>query len=158
MDIIRLEKGNAPAWAYKAYDYVRTDAFVCGQGIPLETEFSHDGSKEDLNAIVLVDDHKPVAGCRITYPEAGTAQIGRVCVVRKRQKSGIGGQLIAAAEQWIAENGSTRIIISSQDRALGFYEKCGYHLVPTEAQEEEQPNRFGFRCVWVEKELSGEEQ
>lgn len=47
VEIYRIEKG-AETWKYKAYDYVRTDAFCVGQSIPIELEFSHDEKEEDL--------------------------------------------------------------------------------------------------------------
>lgn len=61
VEIYRIEKG-AETWKYKAYDYVRTDAFCVGQSIPIELEFSHDEKEEDLQAVILIEDHKPVAG------------------------------------------------------------------------------------------------
>ena len=60
-EIYRVEKGSEE-WKYKAYDYVRTDAFCLGQNIPIELEFGQDESKDDLQAILLTEDHKPVAG------------------------------------------------------------------------------------------------
>ena len=51
-EIYRVEKGSEE-WKYKAYDYVRTDAFCCGQNIPIELEFGQDESKDDLQAILL---------------------------------------------------------------------------------------------------------
>ena len=42
-EIYRVEKGSEE-WKYKAYDYVRTDAFCCGQNIPIELEFGQDES------------------------------------------------------------------------------------------------------------------
>ena len=56
-EIYRVEKGSEE-WKYKAYDYVRTDAFCCGQNIPIELEFGQDESKDDLQAILLTEDHK----------------------------------------------------------------------------------------------------
>lgn len=58
VEIYRIEKG-AETWKYKAYDYVRTDAFCVGQSIPIELEFSHDEKEEDLQAVILIEDHKP---------------------------------------------------------------------------------------------------
>lgn len=85
VEIYRIEKG-AETWKYKAYDYVRTDAFCVGQSIPIELEFSHDEKEEDLQAVILIEDHKPVAGCRIAFPDEKTGKIERVCVVRGKQK------------------------------------------------------------------------
>lgn len=139
-----------------------------GQSIPLEREFSHDDPDEELEAIVLVEDHKPIAGCRITYPREGIGKIGRVCVIRERQKTGVGHILMAEAEKWIAERGIKHIVINSQDRAAAFYEKCGYVLVPgadptiyenyrpTPEQKKEHEKKWGslgFINVLVEKYL-----
>ena len=162
-EIYRVEKGSEE-WKYKAYDYVRTDAFCFGQNIPIELEFGHDESKDELQAILLVEDHKPVAGCRIAFPAEKTGKIERVCVVREKQKSGYGRVLIEAAEKWLKEYGVAHIVITSQDRAAGFYEKLGYklnldadlsvyeHQAP---KKEEKPNKpkkdLGFTCVLVEK-------
>ena len=118
-EIYRVEKGSEE-WKYKAYDYVRTDAFCLGQNIPIELEFGQDDSKDDLQAILLTEDHKPVAGCRIAFPAEKTGKIERVCVVREKQKSGYGRVLIEAAEKWLKEYGVDHIVITSQDRAAGF--------------------------------------
>ena len=53
-EIYRVEKGSEE-WKYKAYDYVRTDAFCLGQNIPIELEFGQDESKDDLQAILLTE-------------------------------------------------------------------------------------------------------
>ena len=100
------------------------------RNIPIELEFGQDESKDDLQAILLTEDHKPVAGCRIAFPAEKTGKIERVCVVREKQKSGYGRVLIEAAEKWLKEYDVDHIVITSQDRAAGFYEKLGYKLNP----------------------------
>lgn len=167
MEIYRVKEGS-PDWLYKAYDYVRTDAFCFGQNIPIEIEFSHEGSSRELLAIVLVEDHKPVAGCRIAYPKEDIGKIERVCVVREKQKAGYGSILIKEAEKWLIETGVKHIVINSQDRAAGFYNKLGYvtnlevnpgiyekpraALPPNdETRKEENRKKLGFTCVLVEK-------
>ncbi|MBP3267622.1 MAG: GNAT family N-acetyltransferase [Ruminococcus sp.] len=94
--------------------------------------------------------------------------MGRVCVTRQYQKNGAGSRLIDEAEEWIREFGVSKIVINSQDRAQGFYEKLGYKLVPKvnpRAYEEivvdsedqipkdytPKKNDLGFSCVLVEK-------
>ncbi|MBQ7839452.1 MAG: GNAT family N-acetyltransferase [Lachnospiraceae bacterium] len=172
MEIYHVTK-ESPEWLFKAYDYVRTDAFCFGQNIPIETEFSHDAPREDLQAVVLVEDHKPVAGCRIAFPAKGVGKIERVCVIREKQKSGYGSILIEDAEKWILESGVKHIVISSQDRAAGFYNKLGYvtnyevspsvyerprEKKPDEEKKEKRIN-LGFSCVLVEKYLpDGEDE
>ena len=82
-EIYRVEKGSEE-WKYKAYDYVRTDAFCLGQNIPIELEFGQDESKDDLQAILLTEDHKPVAGCRIAFP-GGKDRKNRACLCCQRK-------------------------------------------------------------------------
>ncbi|MGN0324957.1 MAG: GNAT family N-acetyltransferase [Lachnospiraceae bacterium] len=168
MEIYHITKGS-PEWLYKAYDYVRTDAFCVGQGIPIEIEFAGDGNQEELQAVILIEDHKPVGGCRITYPVEGVGKIERVCVVREKQKGGYGRIMIEDAEKWIAESGVRHIVINSQDRAAGFYNKIGYvtnyEVSPSVYEkkkpkhEDESPKKegkkidLGFSTVLVEKYL-----
>ena len=166
MEIYRVTK-DSPEWQFHAYNYIRTDAFCFGQGIPVETEFNGDGDRENFEGILIVEDHKPVSGLRISYPRADIGKIERVCTVREQQKGGYGRIMIAEAEKWIAEKGISHIVISSQDRAQGFYEKCGYRLNPNVSPSEydthkrpqnERPQRpAGFKpdfvCVLVEKFL-----
>ncbi len=170
MEIFRVTK-NSPQWLHRAYEYARTDAFCFGQGIPINFEYGHDEPiSEDYKAVVLIDDGKPVAGCRITFPRADIGKIGRVCVVRSYQRKGVGKKLIEEAEEWILEHKVSKIVINSQDRAQKFYEKLGYELVlgvdPRYYEEatgnlDDLPhdyvpkkNPLGFSCVLVEKHVS----
>ena len=72
--------------------------------------------------------------------------------------------LVEAAEKWLKEYGVDHIVITSQDRAAGFYEKLGYKLNPDAdlsvydhhaLKKDEEPKKpkknLGFTCVLVEK-------
>ena len=165
MQIYRINK-ETDEWLKKAYDYVRTDAFCFGQNIPVELEFAGEEAQDDLEGVVILEDHKPVAGCRISYPADGIGKIERVCVVREKQKGGYGSILIREAEKWLIENGVRHIVINSQDSAAGFYHKLGYIINPTvdphaydkkrkrkkAADEASLPKiNLGFSTVLVEK-------
>ena len=171
MDIYRIT-ASSPEWQITAYNYIRTDAFCFGQRIPVEMEFSHDGPRDSFYGILIVDEHVPVAGLRITYPRKDTAKIERVCTIREKQKSGYGRIIIREAEKWIAEQGYSHIVISSQDRARGFYEKCGYVFNPDVSAHAYDPSRPqvkterpkfpagftpAFTCVLMEKNLIPDE-
>lgn len=170
MEIYHITK-DSPEWLLKAYDYVRTDSFCFGQNIPIEMEFSHDTPRQELQAVVLIEDHKPIAGCRITFPTEEAGKIERVCVIREKQRNGYGEILIKDAEKWILESGVKHIVINSQDRAAGFYNKLGYvtnfdvnpslyekHSPKKEEDEKSSDEKkkehkidLGFTCVLVEK-------
>ncbi len=171
MEIYRVTK-DSPKWQFHAYNYVRTDAFCFGQNIPVETEFLGDGGEEDFHGVLIIEDHKPVAGLRIAFPRPGIGKIERVCTIREKQKSGYGRIMIEEAEKWIAEKGISHVVISAQDRAQGFYEKCGYVYNPNISPNEydvhaknrpprpKRPDGFkpDFVCVLVEKYLEVSEE
>ena len=53
---------------------------------------------------------------------------------RASRSSGIGAELLAAAETWAREHGATRMVVRSRmarERAHRFYEREGYALVKT---------------------------
>ena len=79
-EIYRVEKGSEE-WKYKAYDYIRTDAFCCGQNIPIELEFGQDESKDDLQAILLTQ-----AGSRLPHRiSGGKDRKNRACLCCQRK-------------------------------------------------------------------------
>ena len=79
-EIYRVEKGSEE-WKYKAYDYVRTDAFCCGQNIPIELEFGQDESKDDLQVILLTED-----GSRLPHRiSGGKDRKNRACLCCQRK-------------------------------------------------------------------------
>ena len=79
-EIYRVEKGSEE-WKYKAYDYVRTDAFCCGQNIPIELEFGQDESKDDLQAILVTED-----GSRLPHRiSGGKDRKNRACLCCQRK-------------------------------------------------------------------------
>ncbi|MHA7964913.1 GNAT family N-acetyltransferase [Paenibacillus sp. CAU 1782] len=112
-------------WQRAAVYYVRINTMVKGMNIPLELEFDqHDG--EQANYMLLLDGSEPVAAARLNIIDEKTAKIERVCVAAEYQGKGCGRMLIEATERWAKEFGAEKIIITSQDGAVGFYEKLGY--------------------------------
>ncbi len=112
-------------WQHAGVHFVRTEAMVNGFDIRLDQEFAED--TPDTNYILVLDGVHPVGTCRLHFlPEEGYAKIERVAVVSDRRKQGIGRIAIEAAEDWIKELGYKKIVITSRDEAVGFYEALGY--------------------------------
>lgn len=121
MEIVRVTQ----EWQRAGVHYVRTEAMVKGFHIPLQIEFDQNDTPQTLY-ILIVDDVLPVAACRLHLLEKGTAKIERVCVLEQYRGKNIGRDMITEAEEWLKELGVRRILITSRDAALGFYEKLGY--------------------------------
>lgn len=121
MEVIRATE----TWQRAGVYYVRTEGMVKGFQIPLEGEFDTDTA--DTPYILVRDGVLPVGTCRIHFlPEEGIAKIERVCVIEEYRKKGVGRLAITAAEDWIREEGYKKIVITSRDEAVGFYEALGY--------------------------------
>ncbi|MDD7389855.1 MAG: GNAT family N-acetyltransferase [Lachnospiraceae bacterium] len=143
MELIRAEQ----TWQQAGNHYVRVEAMVKGFQIPLRMEFDEYDTPES-RYIVAVDSVLPVGTCRLRQLDENTAKIERVCVLEEYRGKGVGRQVITAAEEWLRENGVQKIIITSREEAVGFYEKLGY---TADWSKKEGSGRFV--CVYTEKLL-----
>lgn len=161
MKAIRATETYAKAGVY----YVRTEAMVYGFGCSLQGEFN--GDTPDSEYILVTDNNgAPLSTCRLhLVPEEGYAKIERVATVSFARGKGAGRLAIEAAEEWIREKGYKKIIITSRDEAVGFYEKLGYtadytkdvgKLFPIQKNDsdEQEKTHPKFVIVYMEKNLS----
>lgn len=149
MKAIRVKEN----WQLAGVHYVRVQTMVKGFGIPMNQEFD-EGDNEDSLYVLILDDIYPVATCRIHVLEGeDSVKIERVSVLEEYRKKGIGRLLIEAAEEWIRELGAEKIIITSRDEAVGFYEALGY-----QADFSRQVDTGIFKIVYTEKWLKKQEE
>lgn len=149
-------------WARAGVYYVRTEAMVLGFHLSLEGEFAED-SRESEYVLVVDDEGRPLSTNRIhLMPEKGFAKIERVATISTARKLGAGRLGIEAAEEWIRERGYKKIVITSREEAIPFYEKLGYKtkydmnsrtLEPKKEGEAEAAGDPRFICVYMEKIL-----
>jgi GNAT superfamily N-acetyltransferase len=102
---------------------------VQGQGIPRQLEFDEVYGGQ-YHYLLLEETETAVATARINLTHKEYAKIERVGVIPDFQHKGYGRILIEAAESWISELGIYRIVITSQQQAVGFYESLGYTAKP----------------------------
>jgi len=93
---------------------------------------------EDHAALVAEEDGRVIGGVHVaiyTSLESGrVATIGGLIVGEGHRSSGIGAQLLMAAEEWARENGAAKMTVRSRvtrERAHRFYEREGYTLLKT---------------------------
>lgn len=93
-----------------------------------------------FNDVVFVSNEEGVSGwlhaavVRSLETEA-FVEIRGLVVSERRRSSGIGAQLVAAAEQWARERGINRVRVRSnviRERARKFYERLGYVVTKTQ--------------------------
>ncbi len=100
--------------------FVRYEVFVNEQNVPAELELE-EADKRYIHILAL-DGKNPVATARLTLD----GHIGRVAVLKKYRKYGIGKQLMLQLEETASEMGFDEIKIDAQCHAVHFYRKLGY--------------------------------
>lgn len=114
----------------RAYDSLCNDALKIRITVFVEEQgFNDEFDDIDCRALHLVmyDGNKPIATCRCFYEDSPESwHIGRVAVLKEYRKKGLGKEVMAEAERCIKLRGGKMCELSSQCRAKGFYESCGY--------------------------------
>lgn len=115
---------------YKFYNYLPEEAKAIRKAVFVEEQgFQNEFDNIDQRAIHLIVAFKGkwVATARVfADKEAGTYDIGRVCVLKAYRKYHLGSKLMHLIEEKVKELGGKKIILSAQCRVRPFYEKLGY--------------------------------
>lgn len=105
---------------------IRQAVFVQEQGFNGQSEF--DSIDPDAFHAVLYLDGKP-AGTGRLFPSDSSPDafiVGRLAVYPQYRKLHLGSEILSFLEQKAKESGASKIALSAQCQAQGFYEKCGY--------------------------------
>jgi len=93
---------------------------------------------DDHAALVAEEDGRAIGWVHVaiyTSLESGrVATIGGLIVGEGHRSTGIGAELLTAAEAWARDNGASRMVVRSRvtrERAHRFYEREGYRLLKT---------------------------
>lgn len=137
---------------FEIYDYlpdaaklVRQTVFVEEQGFVNEL----DDTDDIATHIVLYDEEKPAATCRIFQGEkSGEYILGRLAVMKDYRGKNIGSRMISEAEKCVLAKGGKILMLHSQCRAKDFYAKSGYIEFGEIGYDEGCPH------IWMKKQLS----
>jgi predicted GNAT family N-acyltransferase len=103
---------------------LRVQVFCDEQGVSRDEEL--DGLDDEATQIVALDESGIVATCRLRYPEAGVCKLERMAVESRLRKLGVGGRLLAGAEEEARRAGASTMVLHSQLSARDFYGSHGY--------------------------------
>ena len=102
---------------------LRIRVFCDEQGVSREDEI--DGRDSDAVHLVALERDEVVGTCRLLF-DGTTCKLGRLVVDRDARRRGIGGRLLALAEDEARAAGAERIVLNAQTRARGVYRAAGY--------------------------------
>ena len=109
---------------------VRRAVFVREQNIPEEIEF--DGRDPACFHVLVHDkDGRPVATARLDK----TGRIGRMAVLVRYRRRGLGTRMLRALLDCGAEHGTTAFHLAAQIHAVEFYRKMGFEPYGDEFDE-----------------------
>lgn len=104
--------------------HVRRVVFIDEQGFTEAEEW--DDLDRDAVQLVVRDGASPVASARLLR-DGATGKIGRICVLKSHRGDKLGAALVRfGIDHFRANPEVSRVYLSAQDHALGFYEKLGF--------------------------------
>ena len=122
---------------------VRLEVFVIEQGVPFSLEIdARDDLATTIHVLARGADDAPLAAGRLLIDPVrpGVVHLGRLAVRRACRGTGLGARMVSALEDaaWRAaaardDGAAVTVILSAQEQAMGFYERCGYTAVTGES-------------------------
>jgi predicted GNAT family N-acyltransferase len=103
---------------------LRVRVFCGEQGVDAEEEM--DDLDDQSLQIVGLDDTGVIATCRLRDLGEGEWKLERMAVERRLRRHGVGGRLLAGAEDAARERGAIEMVLHAQRRAEPFYATQGY--------------------------------
>lgn len=125
---------------------IRTKVFMEEQGY--ENEF--DEIDDYCKYATVYYDKTPVGTGRV-FPKTDDENVcifGRIAVLKEYRKLHLGKIIIETLEKIAKESGYKKVILLSQESAIGFYKKCDFVLCDSDVVYDE-----GHPHYWMEKYL-----
>jgi len=103
---------------------LRMRVFVGEQGVDRDEEL--DGRDGEAIHIVALDESGVIATCRLRSVEPGVWKLERMAVEARFRDLGVGGRLLAGAEEEARARGAREMLLNAQLPAEPFYTSHGY--------------------------------
>ena len=145
-DVVTLNPNPlVQALGKQAEEFTRADIirFVIEQGVPFSLEIdARDDLATTIHVLARGADDAPLAAGRLLIDPVrpGVVHLGRLAVRRACRGTGLGARMVSALEDaaWRAaaardDGAAVTVILSAQEQAMGFYERCGYTAVTGES-------------------------
>lgn len=123
---------------------IRERVFIREQSVPPDLEWDDTDEIADHYLAVLAD-NTPVATARLFSTLEETAHIGRMAVLPEYRDQGFGAALL---QHLIRDNAHRypRFELSAQIQAIGFYQRCGFHVCSDTYEDAGIPH-VDMRCL-----------
>lgn len=109
---------------------LRRTVFIEEQHVPEELEWD-DADARAYHVLAISDADEPIGTGRLKLD----GQIGRMAVVRKWRRRGVGAAILQALLDLALKEGCATVRLHAQTHAIPFYAKCGFETVGEEFDE-----------------------
>jgi predicted GNAT family N-acyltransferase len=117
---------------------IRMRVFVKEQGVPQEIEMDRD-DKRAFHFLAL-EGNKAVGTARVVMRHR-SAKIGRMAVLKRYRRRGIGTKLLKRAIVTANKQGTQKIYLHAQVPVIGFYEAMAFRCIGSVFREAGIPHR-----------------
>lgn len=117
---------------------IRLRVFVKEQGVPQAIELDADDARA-VHFLAFVDD-KAVGTARVVM-HGRSAKIGRMAVLKRYRRKGMGKELLKKAVALARRRGAETIFLNAQVPVIGFYESMGFRSAGPVFDEAGIPHR-----------------
>lgn len=107
---------------------IRETVFIEEQQVPRDIEIDeHDHLGDPIcTHYLFVENGMPIGTARTLDKGNGKLKIQRFAILKDARRDGNGKRLLGLIEK---ASKAHHFVLSAQEHAIGFYEKCGYHVV-----------------------------
>ena len=130
---------------------IRRKVFIEEQAVPEALEWD-DTDEVAEHILAVTADNEPCATARVFSTLGETLHIGRMAVLPSFRGQGVGIALLRHIIQHVSAKHQS-IELSAQTQAIGFYQRCGFHVC-SEIYQDAGIDHVDMRCVasdWISK-------
>ncbi len=106
---------------------IRFEVFVDEQHVPVEEEVDAFDDSAIHFLAVTAEQEDPVGTARMLTRADGKVKVGRVAVLQKFRRRGVGTAIMSAVERYARTHGTSKLVLDAQLQAIPFYEAIGYN-------------------------------
>jgi ElaA protein len=135
--MVRIRRVSSQQQLKRAFA-IRMRVFVREQGVPADMELDRDDARA-THLLALIPG-KAVGTARIVIGR-GNAKIGRMAVLKRFRRKGVGTKLLKRAIVTAETLGAKKIYLHAQVPVIGFYETVGFRCAGAVFDEAGIPHR-----------------
>lgn len=120
---------------------IRRRTFISEMNIPESIEIDeYDEPESSADHFLILENDEPVSTFRSKLFDAESRKLQRICTYKEYRGMGYGRASMEYAISYYRESGYKRLVLDAQEKAVGFYLKCGFKVISEMFYEADIPH------------------